>query len=290
MTRGRRLLGVAAAAALCAGNGLVGEVVAQERTTSPDPAARFVVGVVVDHGTGEPLAAALVFIGGGPLGQRERGARLTDEQGRFDFGEVPAGTYPLRVARQGYRTMSASITVTAGVTLDLVLPLSTQAILLEPIIVTAERSLSEVRSAAARRTSGAGFVVTRAEIEERRPRLISDMLHRVPGGMVVPSPPFGYQLLLRSQCQPGIWVDGVELPGAEGIDQLLTPGDVEIVEVYHGLELPVELGVNACGGVVAWTRRGGRNVRAQGADTGFGLVGSLIVATALAALALAATR
>ncbi len=289
MASGRLPFAVLTMAALWTADGRVSALVAQQQTAA-DADAVVVMGVVVDHETGDSLPVATIFLGAGSTGGRELGTRVADEHGRFVYDAVPAGTYPLHVARQGYRTMRDSITVEPGEALDLVLSLSTQAILLEPIVVTAERSLSEVRTLAARRTSGAGFVVTRAEIEERRPRLISEMLHRVPGGMVMPSPPFGYRLLLRAQCQPGIWVDGVELPGEVGIDQLLTPGDVEVIEVYHGLELPVEFGVNACGGIVAWTRRGDRNVGARSSDTGWGILGSLIVATALAAFALAATR
>ena len=37
---------------------------------------------------------------------------------------------------------------------------------------------------------------------------------------------------------------------------VVSPRDVDAVEVYHGFELPVEFGVNSCGGILVWTRRG----------------------------------
>ena len=42
------------------------------------------------------------------------------------------------------------------------------------------------------------------------------------------------------------------------------PQDVEAVEVYHGFELPAEFGVDACGGVLLWTRRGDPTARMPG--------------------------
>jgi len=32
--------------------------------------------------------------------------------------------------------------------------------------------------------------------------------------------------------------------------------DIEAVEIYHGVSLPVQFGSNSCGAIVVWTRRG----------------------------------
>ena len=130
--------------------------------------------------------------------------------------------------------------------------------------------------------------MTREEIRERNPRFITELLHRMPGGMVVSTPPHGYTLLLRGQCRPGIWIDGVPLSGANSIDQLLSPHDVEAVEVYHGFELPVEFGVNSCGGILIWTRRG--VAHAGSGETGWGILGSLARVAAIIAVVLVLTR
>jgi len=106
--------------------------------------------------------------------------------------------------------------------------------------------------------------------------------------MVVATPPHGYTLLLRGQCRPGIWLDGVPLGGADSVDQLMSPLDVEAVEVYHGFELPVEFGVNSCGGILIWTRRG--NPDAESAGTGWGILGSVLGAAALVVVILVLTR
>jgi hypothetical protein len=73
------------------------------------------------------------------------------------------------------------------------------------------------------------------------------------------------------------------------IDQLMSPHDVEAVEVYHGFELPVEFGVNACGGVLIWTRRGNPDA-GSGSDTGYGLLASLITVAAVVVIVLVGGR
>jgi hypothetical protein len=192
----------------------------------------------------------------GPSGTQGQGTRVTGETGQFLFRDVPPGSYRLYVTIQGYRRMSDTLQVPAEGDLDLILPLSIDPIRLEPIIVTAERVPPYRRGFEARRRTRAGFLVTREEIEERRPRYLTELLNRVPGGIVLSTPPHGYTLLLRGQCRPGIWLDGIKVPYVDSIDQLLSPHDVEAVEVFHGFELPVEFGVDACGGVLIWTRTG----------------------------------
>jgi hypothetical protein len=249
-----------------------------------------VEGEVVDHDTGDPLRQATVSLGAGPSGIRGRGTRVTDDEGHFSFRDVPAGTYRLYVSRPGYLEMRDTLQVSAERDLDLILPLSTDPIPLEPIIVTVRPSSPAMRGYEARRRSGRGFVVTREEIRERQPRLLTELLHRVPGGMVVPAPPHGYTLVLRGQCRPGIWMDGVPLGSAVSIDQLLAPQDVEAVEVFHGAQLPVEFGVNPCGGVLIWTRRGAPPSSGAESETGLGILGPVLVTVALLVTALLAWR
>jgi hypothetical protein len=42
----------------------------------------------------------------------------------------------------------------------------------------------------------------------------------------------------------------------EGMDDILPVMDLEAVEVYHGVNVPVQFGSNSCGAIVVWTRRG----------------------------------
>jgi hypothetical protein len=242
-------------------------------------------GKVVDHRSGGAVAGAEVTLG--------HVSRRTDGNGLFSFREVLPGSHHLGVLAQGYVTMADTLEVSAGDDLDLVLPLSNDTVRLAPIVVTADDMLGSPRGYERRQRAGnAAFLVTRADIRERRPRYLSELLHGVPGGMVVPSPPHGYKLLLRAQCSPGIWVDGVEVPGAGSVDGILTPQDVEAMEVYHGFELPVEFGVDPCGGILVWTR-GGQPIPARtssGEGGGSGVLGRLAQVVIVAALVVLAIR
>jgi hypothetical protein len=57
--------------------------------------------------------------------------------------------------------------------------------------------------------------------------------------------------------------------------------DVEAIEVYHGFELPVEFGVDPCGGILIWTRMGKADPSGEGDGH---VVGRMILAVGLAVL------
>ena len=234
------------------------ELAGQERPDrSTDPEAGVLVeGEVVDYETGDPVWSAAVSLAPGPSGMRGRGTRITSEEGGFLFRDVPPGSYRLYVTAPGYQRMTDTLQVEGEENLELLLRLSVDPIRLEPIVVSAKRDAPFRRGFENRRRNRTGFLVTREEIEARNPRLLTELLNRVPGGIVLSTPPFGYTLFLRGQCRPGIWVDGLKVPFVESIDQIVSPQHVEAVEVYHGYELPVEFGVDPCGGVLIWTRMG----------------------------------
>ena len=186
--------------------------------------------------------------------------------------------------------MTDTVQVSAKDDLELILPLSKDPIRLEPIVVTAKAAPPGFRDYEKRHRTGSGFLVTREEIEKRQPRFLTELLHNVPGGMVVPTPPHGYTLLLRGQCRPGIWVDGVRLPDATSIDQLLAPQVVDAVEVYHGNELPVEFGVNPCGGVLIWTRMGTPQPADEASGSRSQVIGNILKAVGIVIIMLVVVR
>ncbi len=250
-----------------------------------------VYGVVVDHESEDSLSGVSVSLASGPSGIRGRGTQVTDEAGEFSFEGVPEGTYRVVVRLDGYRDMADTLQVPANRNLEVILPLSMGSGSFEPIIVA--RPIPEApRGYERRRAGGSRFLITREDILEREPRYVSELLHRMPGGIVVPSPPYGYELLLRNQCLPGIWVDGVQRAGTRSIDQVVTPRDVEAVEVYHGFELPVEFGVDSCGGILVWTRRGPALPPSNATEEGSrsGIWGRLVSAAIIVAAVLIVTR
>lgn len=123
-----RALGAIAGSLLVAG-----AVVAQETGT--------VTGQVTRAGTGAPVVGAQVFIVGTQLGA------LTNEGGRFQIAEVPAGRQAVRVQSMGYAADDQVVAVTAGEPVTVNIQMREQAIEIAPLVVTAlgierqERSL-----------------------------------------------------------------------------------------------------------------------------------------------------
>lgn len=186
--------------------------------------------------------------------------------------------------------MVDTLEVLADGDLELMLPLSVEPIRLEPIVVEAERG-AQLEGYQRRDGAGSGpFRITREEIERRNPPRLTSLLRLVPGARVQSRSGLNDILLLRGDCVPTIVLDGITIAYVEGIDRLAAPSDVESVEVYHGSELPVQYGLNTCGGVVIRTRMG--NAPQEGADakvTGgtwryLGLAGLVAVGIVLATI------
>lgn len=222
-------------------------------------------GTVVDHQSEDPLEGAVVSLGPALSGRPGGGTRVSNDEGLVVFHGVPGGAYRISVALVGYHPMVDTVRVPADADLQLVLPLSVDPIRLEPIVVEGQ----PVRTGGFRDRAGAGsgpFLITRADIERRHPLRVTDLLASVPGVRVIRGARLQSVLLLRGDCIPSIILDGVRLPGLEGIDRLVSPGDVETIEVYHGTELPVQYGLNTCGGVVIRTRMGEAPPEGEGGD------------------------
>ena len=220
-------------------------------------------GQVLGHEAGNPLAGAAVSLASGPGPTRGIGTRVTDSDGRFQFRSVPPGVYRIIVRLLGYRELQDTLRVEPFSDLDLQLPLSVSPIELEPLVVVSDRRapLGPLRDFENRRQTRIGTFFDREDIEERNPMRFSDLFRMVPGARVVPAGMYDSAILLRGGCRPGIWVDGMRLGTSEGIDHLLQPMDLDAVEVYHSVNLPVEFGSNPCGAIVVWTRRGEPTVR-----------------------------
>jgi outer membrane receptor for monomeric catechols len=113
----------------------------------------------------------------------------------------------------------------------------------------------------ARRQRGIGHFITRAQIEDRHPLMLSDMLRTIPGAVLINAEngrtSVRFARVARRNCPPQFFVDGIEVTGFS-IDDM-PPGDVEGVELYAGAAgLPPEYnrmhGTSICGTVIIWTR------------------------------------
>lgn len=229
--------------------------VPQQRSAVPSS----VRGVVLEYETGNPLANVAVALSrwsdaeGGPR------VRESDARGRFLFDEVPPGRYVLTVARIGFTTSEDTLTVASDSEIRIGVELSPSPVPLEAVVVVVNRSAA-MAGFESRRRRGRGTYITREEIEEMNPTLVTELLRVVPGASFAQRRFGGLELRLRGGCRPTVWVNGARAISASaqeiGIDQILSPFEVEAIEVYRGAgAVPAQFGPETCGAVVVWTRR-----------------------------------
>jgi hypothetical protein len=223
--------------------------------------AQVIQGVVIDATSRLAVAGAEVALLEPRTGQRT--GALTDSAGAFLLTAARAGTYRLRITHPSYVAYEAdSVAVNGGEAVMLEIRLGQAAIPLEPLVVTARRQVA-MTGFDARREAGFGRFITREDIDRRGAFRTSDLLRSMQGITLRPSGRSGMMVLMRGGgtglCQPAIWVDGLlvrQLTGST-IDDFLTPGSIEAVEVYQAhAAAPTEYTAGACGVILFWTRRG----------------------------------
>jgi len=235
----------------------------------PSLAQLVLEGRVLDDATESPVASARVVLFNRYWQFAAR--TVTDEAGRFRFERSGRGQYRLEVRAVGYlMAVTPLMWMVENGFAGLEVRLSPNAVLLAPLEIVALTPLSTsgvLDNVEHRRTRGFGYQITREDIEERRPMRLSDILVTLPGvrvgqgrgGAGARSISIGRAL---PGCQVQIFLDGTQVNRGGGgdvlIDDLVSPLDVEVVEVFRGLgSIPPEfLTPEArCGVVAIWTRR-----------------------------------
>src|SRR5690606_2844141 len=97
---------------------------------APAAAAAQVRGGVSDATSGEPVSGALVWLAGRTLRMTH-----TDDAGAYAFDDVAAGSYCIRVETPGYDEARVCITVSAGASLVVDLPLTMRPLTIDPLVV-----------------------------------------------------------------------------------------------------------------------------------------------------------
>ncbi len=218
--------------------------------------------------SGEPIDGVSMTVrgpNGGYLGHR-----ITDENGVFEFEAKRISGIKLDARRLGYRPNTTPVLFFDDHDFyEVEIRLDRDAVLLAPLEVIARSAVEPspvLRDYRHRLENGMGRYLTRDDIERRNPSFVTDMLTEIPG-VRLSSAGTGARRIVRmgrSNCPSQIFVDGV-LMNPEGygtavtIDDVVSPHDVEAIEVYAGLSsIPAEfLNPNShCGVVAIWTRRG----------------------------------
>ncbi len=190
----------------------------------------------------------------------------TDSLGRFKFLRLAPGTFDVSFRRLSYTPLVVSLEVTPGDTTDVDLTLDAAAEALPTVVVQGAKEHSrDLDGFEDRRRQGLGHYVTRADIQNRDPLLLSDMMRTVPGTMLTPTNILGRMVLKFSRspsCTPNYFIDGLFVPNFN-IDDMPVR-DVEGIELYAGFAgLPGQFakqmpGSKVCGTVVIWTRIPGK--------------------------------
>ena len=194
---------------------------------------------------------------------RVSGGTLSNQQGRFLLEGVAPGLAEVRFERLGYESRTQLIVVQPGRTLDVRIGMSTEPIELDPIRVVAVRSDYLERSGfydRSVRIRGAQFGPS--DLEVILPERLSDLMARVSGVRVEGAMGVGERARVlsfrREECQLDVYVDGVRRSPDYNLNEI-PPPQVEAVEVYQGLDIPIEFqgfSRTGCGVVLIWTKRG----------------------------------
>lgn len=197
-------------------------------------------GRVLDAATGQPLDGATVRI------QGTKQSRISDDDGRFVFDDVPAGDLVLQAARPGYADVSGSVSAEPGQSKRLEIRMSTQPIALEPLVVTAvqTRRVGLLADLQWRMKHETGTFIEHREIEVRNQRSIWQLI------------PLATRVRWQTMnCGPALYLDGVPI---DDID-IVTPTSIQVIEIYDGPStVPAEFkgSTAGCGVIAVWTKRG----------------------------------
>jgi hypothetical protein len=216
-----------------------------------------------------PLASAQVRVLG------SEATVLTDDAGHFRLTRLLPGAQTIEVRMLGYSRALVAVEIEPGLTRTVQVTLATQAVALKPVEITEEWAMSPgLRGFHERRERGGGQFFTREQIERMHPRLVTDILRRVPGVQIqAVSGPYETSYIIRMgraaggmgsrPCPVLFYVNGTAFPVKSdlAINQFVAPADIEAVEVYTGTSrLPPEFSSNMhnsrCGVVALWTRIG----------------------------------
>ena len=232
---------------------LAGSASAQEETG-------LLVVTVRSAAGGRPVEGARVSISGA------QAAGVTDAAGVVRLAGVPLGVQAVEARRLGYATRFGMARMEAGEAAALTLVLDVQAIPVAEIRVRAAEprrsSYLERMGFERRRSTGMGTFLTRAELQKRRPRYLSDALRSVAGMVISPMRTGqGHASMGRTagaRCPIQYFVDGVLIGPGFNIDEI-SADDVEGLEIYRGAsQVPPEFNRRSamCGVIAVWTRPG----------------------------------
>jgi outer membrane receptor for ferrienterochelin and colicins len=201
-------------------------------------------GRIIDHAS-NPIVGANIYLQGTVLGA------ASDEQGKFQIVDVPAGEFQLRITVIGFKQVTIPVHLAAGQQLELgTITLADVALSSEPILVTASRYEQNIQDIPVSVSS-----ISRQEIQNRNTVTIDKALQYVPGlslnqsqlnirGSTGYSRGVGSRVIMLVDGMPYLTGDTQEM-----IFNALPVNQIERIEIVKGAGSAL-YGSSAIGGVV----------------------------------------
>ncbi len=242
------------------GNRDVGGVMLEE---GPDPTATL-VGRVTSKIGGLPLASAVIEVNGVRVA-------LTAADGAFHVPDLPVawGSNQFEVHHLSFDDVADEFwIVNPNETLDVSAVLEVEPLELSGFVIEGTPTLNEIRMAPfyERQKKTAGRFITRSDIVARDPPTFTEMMRGISGVRVEFGGPYGNQIYFarspgsRLQCpSPVVYLDGILIVAtgeAVDFDALVSPEQIEGVELYSGASIPIEFNRSGstCGVIAIWSR------------------------------------
>ena len=252
--RGRRLPCPRALIALTAMLLASGTAAAQSPT--PGDISTGILGGVVRDTLGTPVAGAQVSV----VGQRGHG--ISADDGAFRLASLAPGERTIVARRIGFRPESVTVRIAAGTVTEIDIPLRPTAAWVAPVVIDARtaRYSGFLRGFYERRDRGNGVFFTAKDVEDRNPRLVSDLLRIIPGVRIIPGSTQNVVTFRDRNCLPLVWIDGNAGTTSYLDPDLFDPHTLAGIEVYKGTAtVPAALmgtrGQGSCGVIALWTKR-----------------------------------
>ncbi len=233
---------------------------AQAPPSKTDVTTAIVTGTVIGAQTGEPLMGVQVLIKG------TRHWAITDQEGSFRLARVQPGEVTIEFRPAHRAPITHTLTLEPGKTINLSVKVDTRTVSLPEVVVegTNKPALKMGEFFRHKNSGHGGYFITRADIEKKQPRVMSDMLRRVPGLRVdcnfgsCQVQTFEEARRIMGNCPIQYFLDGAPFSG--DIDEM-APDQIEGIEIYRGsATIPPEFntGTSMCGVIAVWSRVPGR--------------------------------
>jgi hypothetical protein len=226
--------------------------------TSDAQPSRALFGLVKDS-LGHAIAGAEVRARGDVI------LAVSDDSGRFNVAQMPAGARGVFVRRLGFAPTRAGIMSTDGA-FDTVRVIMRGIVHELPEVTVQDQHDALSRKFLpefwARRSRGFGKFVTRDEIQQKGASRFVDVVRSVSGVQIMTHR--GRQEIrfrgagvgsMTRDCPPQYWLDGIPL--MNGSAEEFSPDNVEAIELYAGpATTPARFNTRSptCGTVVVWSR------------------------------------